>query len=67
MGGKANQNATDSPKAEVGEIDTRAPFESVKAAVSLFGEGAIAADQFTMKKPKSIPTEVYLKLRISKS
>lgn len=64
MGGKAHQNATDSPKVEIGEIDTRAPFESVKAAVSLFGEGAVAANKTIMKKTKSMPAEVYLLSRL---
>ncbi|OAY68077.1 WEB family protein [Ananas comosus] len=55
MGVKARQSqtsATDSPKAEVGEIDTRAPFESVKAAVSLFGETLFSADKAATRKPK---------------
>lgn len=61
MGVKARQSqtsATDSPKAEVGEIDTRAPFESVKAAVSLFGETLFSADKAATRKPKPQQAEV---------
>ncbi|KAF4368810.1 WEB family protein At1g12150 [Cannabis sativa] len=34
---KFSEKVSSSPRTEVGEIDTRAPFQSVKAAVNLFG------------------------------
>ncbi|KAJ6824841.1 DCC family protein, chloroplastic [Iris pallida] len=51
MSVKTRTSFFDSPKAEVGEIDTRAPFASVRAAVNLFGAGASSADR-TPRKPK---------------
>lgn len=52
MVAKDRQNKTDISKVEVGEIDTRAPFQSVKDAVNLFGEGAFSGEKFAIKKIK---------------
>ncbi|KAI5408966.1 WEB family protein At5g55860 [Lathyrus oleraceus] len=56
-----NTAATDSPsptpKPVVGEIDTSPPFQSVKDAVSLFGEGAFSGERLIFKKPKGYSSE----------
>jgi hypothetical protein len=49
----------ESPRADVGEIDTRAPFASVKAAVSLFGEVISSDRSSAVKKSKAPQTEVF--------
>lgn len=57
---KTQQTSFDSPKAVVGEIDTRAPFQSVRAAVSLFIKGPSISKKADEKKPKQLLTEKVL-------
>jgi len=47
-----------STKPVVGEIDTNSPIQSVKDAVSLFGEASLSAGNVTIKKAKSKPYSV---------
>ncbi|KAG0464495.1 hypothetical protein HPP92_020207 [Vanilla planifolia] len=57
LGIKSRSTTAESPNSEVGEIDRSAPFESVKAAVSLFGEVAFSGDKSSSRRSKSFSNE----------
>ncbi|XP_055800493.1 WEB family protein At1g12150-like [Solanum dulcamara] len=59
VGSPKTAGSTGSPKVEVGEIDTRAPFQSVRAAVSLFGDaGSSPKAKPIIKRSKTIEERV---------
>ncbi|GAV59668.1 LOW QUALITY PROTEIN: DUF827 domain-containing protein, partial [Cephalotus follicularis] len=52
MVAKERHGNTDSPKVDVGEVDFSAPFQSVRDAVTLFGEGAFSGEKPAIRKAK---------------
>ncbi|KAE8693560.1 DNA-directed RNA polymerase family protein [Hibiscus syriacus] len=50
--------ATNSPRVETGEIDTSAPFRTVKDAITRFGESAFSGENHAIKTAKARSAEV---------
>lgn len=53
-----NLRASERQKPAAAEIDTRAPFQSVKAALSLFAEVKTKDEKPVIRKTKQVSSEV---------
>lgn len=52
------QKKLGSPRGEIGEVETRLPFQSVKDAVNLFGKVAVSTKTTRSMSPRSSSSEV---------
>lgn len=62
LGSPRTPRGPSSPSTAVGEIDTRAPFQSVRAAVNLFGDVASPKNKPALVKKTKTAEEVIIKV-----